>query len=131
MELILSYTTEDCYTTEDYRNAAKLARTGLAAMRHRGWAQGISMTRDGRVCLTGAICLPLGGSVSIYQRHPIMALLADVMQHHVEELYPGYTFFRSNIRFAQLIAWNDAEGRTQGEVEALFEKTIATLEEHA
>ncbi len=76
-------------------------------LRTRGWCQGVSEDRYGRVCLFGALSLAVGGNPKYiphdqsHQFEPLMNKLTSV----------GYS-----------IPWNDTKGRTKEEVIAALEK---------
>lgn len=83
----------------------------------QGWTQGwFARTADGVLCGArdpAAVCWCIRGA--------ICSTSDDSLDRAVEAL-------RDTLGWDNIAAWNDADGRTQAEVLALFDATLATLE---
>lgn len=98
-------------------------------LRERGWAQGEGSSIDGRVCLLGAVCVAKGESphnwdIMASRNAPEALALADV----IEEQYGSQG---TDIRWRGHIpyTWQDGEGRTLGEVDAILDKCARITDE--
>jgi hypothetical protein len=104
---------------EVYRRAAEVLRT-------RGWGTEEYESEDGRVCLVGAIYLAAFGESAEDADNPTQELeaegLYEPLRDHVATLDGGNWGIHGD---DGPIYWNDAEGRTAGEVVGLLEALAA------
>lgn len=102
---------------------------GLDHFRTRGWARLYMIDEDETRCSIGALHLDQDDSNQIWSAEETPSRETRILAGLIREQYPEWV--RENMGtmgdFNLVYHWNDAEGRTQEDVEALFEK--AALQE--
>jgi hypothetical protein len=98
------------------------------------WFQGDYTDNAGRFCALGGLAVAMGQTDGIFDsieaEHPESTGLAKELQDCVVKVirqqYPEYT---TPSYLSLIVKWNDAEGRTENEVLAVFDKAALQLEE--
>lgn len=93
---------------------------GAAALiEERGWRQGAYTDPSGRLCLMGAVVMACVGSVSQEAALVCRYQHGDALNHYMNAALDTVP---TRVRAWE---WNDAPGRTQGEVVALLRRAAA------